>query len=403
MDTNVIRTWDGKVPSFQSPPPVAPRSFCAPQNSQAHSTAGPWRAAQQPPACQQPCRRGRRNRSSRGRGNRGRFARTGRNPPGASTWQQPRPLSNEAAGFPKPTSVSLLDTSAPEVDPTPLPSGASKRGVDLPSVGARLSSFAPAWIGAPSSVRTTVTRGFHWTWLLLPRPLRPPFFTQTRPDLLPVQDWVEKGVIYPVPNQPCFQSRIFTVPRPDCPDGRLPRIIIDLSPLNRSVCSPSFQLDNHSTLARVLIPPAHMAALDISEACTHIPIPQILHRYLTFSYANQLYFFRALPFGLNVAPYIFTKILDWPLRTLHIQGVIILAYLDDIILWHHSPDTLRQHVQLTVDRLSAMGFHLNLAKSQLLPQTSLQWLGVLWHPQTGHWQASQAIRKKRLHRLPASS
>ena len=37
--------------------------------------------------------------------------------------------------------------------------------------------------------------------------LRPPSFSQSRLDLLlPVQEWVAKGVIYPVPLQPCFQS-----------------------------------------------------------------------------------------------------------------------------------------------------------------------------------------------------
>ena len=95
-----------------------------------------------------------------------------------------------------------------------------------------------------------------------------------------------------------------------------------------------------------------------------------------------------------MAPFIFTKVLDWPLRTLRIQGINILAYLDDIVLWHPSPIILRQHVARTVERLSVMGFRVNLPKSQLEPQTSLQWLGILWHSQTGHWQASQSIRDK---------
>ena len=41
-----------------------------------------------------------------------------------------------------------------------------------------------------------------------------------------------------------------------------------------------------------------------------------------------------------------------------------------------------------------MGFQVNLQKSQLEPQTTLQSLGILWHLQTGHWQASQNIREK---------
>ena len=238
------------------------------------------------------------------------------------------------------TSPAALD---PEVAPAPPPIEVGSQAY-LSRSGARLALFAPAWVAAPPLIRTIVTRGFHWTWLGRPPRLRPPSFSQSRPDLLlPVQDWVTKGVVYPVPPQPCFQSRTFTVPRPD---GRPPRLIIDLSPLNPFIQAPQFHLDNHSTLAQVLLPPAHMAALDISEAYTHIPIRHNLHRYLAFSFQNQLYFFWALPFGLNVAPFIFTRVMDWPLRTLRIQGINIPAYLDDIVLAplpHHSPPTRDSH------------------------------------------------------------
>ena len=84
---------------------------------------------------------------------------------------------------------------------------------------------------------------------------------------------MEKGVIYPVPTQPCFQSRIFTVRRQD---GRTPRIKIDLSSLNQYVHALQFQLENHSTLPKMLVPQAYMAALDISEAYTHIPMQPAL-------------------------------------------------------------------------------------------------------------------------------
>ena len=86
----------------------------------------------------------------------------------------------------------------------------------------------------------------------------------------------------------------------------------------------------------------HGATLDISEAYTRMPIRPNLHRYLAFSYRHQLYFFQALPFGLNLAPYIFTKIMDWPLQTLRMQDVNIMAYLDDIILWQSSAETIRK-------------------------------------------------------------
>ena len=154
--------------------------------------------------------------------------------------------------------------------PAPPPVIEAGSPADPSRSGVRLTHFAPAWVAAPPSIRTIVQRGFHWTWLGRPPSLRPPSFSQSRPDLLlPVQEWVTKGVIYPVPLHLCFQSRIFTVPRPD---GRPPSLIIDLSPLNPFILAPQFHLDNHSTLAQVLLPAAHMASLDISEAYSLTPI-----------------------------------------------------------------------------------------------------------------------------------
>ena len=404
MDSPSLHTWDGKAPAFNAPPPARTRSFRDPPPLRPDRPASlPLLSVRTPPVpatLATPTTAAGPIPTPSGAGA---VTPLGAAPPSPPA---PHPALLLSANLPHtaatpgagripvasiPTAIlpAALDPGVAPASPLPVEVDSS---ADLSRSGARLTFFAPAWVAAPQSIRTIVTRGFHWTWLDRPPRLRPPSFTQSHPDLsLPVQDWVTKGVIYPVPPQPCFQSRIFTVPRPD---GRPPRIIIDLSPLNPFILAPQFRLDNHSTLAQVLLPPAHMAALDISEAYTHIPIRRNLHRYLAFSFHSQLYFFRAFPFGLNVAPFIFTKVLDWPLRTLRIQGINILAYLDDIVLWHPSPIILRQHVARTVERLSVMGFRVNLPKSQLEPQTTLQWLGILWHSQTGHWQASQSIRDK---------
>ena len=40
-----------------------------------------------------------------------------------------------------------------------------------------------------------------------------------------------------------------------------------------------------------------------------------------------------------------------------------------------------------------MGFLINISKSQIEPQ-ELTWLGILWHPLTGHWQTAPGTREK---------
>ena len=146
--------------------------------------------------------------------------------------------------------------------------------------------------------------------------------------------------------------------------------------------------------------PNFKSSLDISEAITHIPMRPNLYCYLAFSYLGQLYFFRALPFGLNVAPYIFTQVLAWPLHCLRARGISLLAYLDDIVIWHRDRDTLLAQVQQVMVFLRDMGFRLNFEKSQPYPSPSAVWLGVHWLPQTGRWHlpvaGQEAIRRTAL-------
>ena len=108
-------------------------------------------------------------------------------------------------------------------------------GADIRS-GGQLARFAAKWTGAPPLPATTVRRGFHWSWVADPLPLCLPSTTQHQPALRdPILDWVRKGVVIPVPPQPCFLSHLFAVPRPD---NRPLRLIIDLSRLNQYIFSP---------------------------------------------------------------------------------------------------------------------------------------------------------------------
>ena len=93
--------------------------------------------------------------------------------------------------------------------------------------GGQLARFAAKWTGAPRLPATTARRGFHWSWVSIPPSLCLPSTTQHQPALRdPILDWVCKGVVAPVPPQPCFLSHLFAVPHPD---NRPPRLIINLS------------------------------------------------------------------------------------------------------------------------------------------------------------------------------
>ena len=80
-----------------------------------------------------------------------------------------------------------------------------------------------------------------------------------------------------------------------------------------------------------------------------------------------------------------TQVIAWPLQCLRARGISLLAYLDDIVVWHHDRNFLLAQMQQVICFLQDMGFRLNLAKSHPYPSMSMAWLGIHWLPQSGDW------------------
>ena len=99
-----------------------------------------------------------------------------------------------------------------------------------------------------------------------------------------------------------FYSRLFVVPKPD---GTF-QPILDLSRLNKFLDPPKFKLDNLQTVFK----DAWMANLDLKDAYFHILIHPGSRKYLRFRVQGVNYQFRALPFGLSLAPYVFTQVVN---------------------------------------------------------------------------------------------
>ena len=265
----------------------------------------------------------------------------------------------------------------PAANPAPLPLPTSAR------IGTRLQSFHTEWGKILSEpLATHVRRGYHWSWKEKPPPLFLPKLSAQRPDVqLQVQNLLDLGAIYEVPVQKCFLSRIFTVPKE--PTGT--RLILDVSTLNEYISVPSLTMTNHVTLRQRLVAPAWMASLDLKDAYLHVPIRQNLHKYLALSCWGKLFFFRALPFGLAPAPWLFSMLMEAVLTHLRVEGIDILGYLDDLVLWNLCKLELGRQIQRTTHLLERLGLTVNWTKSSPSPSSSLTWLGVVWDAALGTW------------------
>ena len=196
-----------------------------------------------------------------------------------------------------------------------------------------------------------------------------------------VQRLLDLGAIYEVDPQPCFLSRIFVVPK--VPTGW--RLILDVSALNEYIVIPSFKMSNHASLRQALSPPVWLMSLDLKDAYLHVPIRQNLHKFLALSCWGKLFFFRALPFGLATAPWLFTMLMDAALNSLRKEGLNILGYIDDLVLWNSCSSELRLQTSRAMSVLGNLGLTVNLEKSCPSPVSSLAWLGIVWDGRRGTW------------------
>lgn len=267
---------------------------------------------------------------------------------------------------------------------------AKEEGSDS-QVGGRLLAFQEAWKLSSRWQKNIITNGLSWRWVSLPPPLKVPKFSPIKEKLTPfVEKFLNQGVIVKVPSQKCFQSKLFTVPKSS---GSL-RPILDLKKLNAFICTPTFKMSNHQSLREILPGQSWMAKLDIQDAYLHIPVKKGLQKFLAFTHGEDLFFFQALPFGLTSAPYIFSRMMAYPLQVLREQDIPVLTYLDDWILWESSPEQLRIAIRRTLDLLKQLGFLINWEKSELIPTQDITWLGVRWLTKTQSFCLPEQFQRK---------
>ena len=191
-----------------------------------------------------------------------------------------------------------------------------------------------------------------------------------------IDSLLSKQVIEPVSNQssPGFYSRIFLVPKKT---GKL-RPVIDLSPLNRYLVIPKFRMLTSRILARTL-PQGHWAAsLDLKDAYFHIPIRRAAQKYLRFAYQGTVYQFLALPFGISTAPYVFTRVASQLARFLQPLGIPLPQYIDDWLTHAQSSTRTGQFMQVILQLTKALGWLVNLEKSDLIPTQHFTFIGVVY-------------------------
>jgi hypothetical protein len=136
-------------------------------------------------------------------------------------------------------------------------------------------------------------------------------------------------------------------------------------------------MENLSTIKSILNKGDYMINIDLTDAYLTVPIHPNSQKFLRFLWEGKAYQFITMPFGLNVAPRVFTKLMKPVISWLRGQGVRMIIYLDDILVLAPSVHITNHHARLTIGLLESLGFLINYKKSTLIPAQRILFLGMI--------------------------
>ena len=192
---------------------------------------------------------------------------------------------------------------------------------------------------------------------------------------LEIDKLLQKGAIEQVVSlEPgSFVSRLFTVPKSNgqrCP-------VINLRQLNKHVFNQKFRMESLGNICSLLKQGGFMIKIDLQDAYMSVPVAPKSRSLLVFIFDGKIYRFKVMPFGLNSAPRIFTKLFKPILRLLRSQGMLLIIYLDDILLIAPTADLCLAQGKFLMKLLQDLGFLVNMNKSVLTPTQRIIFLGFL--------------------------
>ena len=185
---------------------------------------------------------------------------------------------------------------------------------------------------------------------------------------------IAKGAVELAPlTSPGFYSRLFIVWKTS---GSW-RPVIDLSHLIRFVDVSPFQMEAIQSVLLSVHQGDWMASIDLMEAYLQVPIPPASRHFLRFMFRDTVYQFKALCFGLSMAPQVFTRVMALVSAILHSMGIRMRRYLDDWLVQSTSRESLLGDLQTVLQLCHKLGIVVNPQKSNLVPSQVVQYLEVV--------------------------
>ena len=154
------------------------------------------------------------------------------------------------------------------------------------------------------------------------------------------------------------------------------RLIIDLSSLNKMMKVDYFQMETAASIRRAIPPGAWAVSIDFMDAYLHIPIHPASRKYLRFSLEGTIYQFRALPFKISTALFVFTNLMEIVAGHIRSLEPNIHQYFDDWLVHCLLQESLLSDLSLAWEIITSLGLIPNPLKSDLVPSQDFVYAGM---------------------------
>ena len=153
------------------------------------------------------------------------------------------------------------------------------------------------------------------------------------------------------------------------------RVVIDLRVVNSHIPAKPFKFESLALLRGALRRDDYLISCDLQAGYHHIAMHPESSVYLGFQLGGRFFRCLALPFGLNTAPRVFSKVMRAVVKYLRASGTNILPYLDDFLFWFRDAATAARAAAQIDALLAGLGLSRNLKKGEWTPTRALQHLG----------------------------
>lgn len=157
-----------------------------------------------------------------------------------------------------------------------------------------------------------------------------------------------------------YNSPLLLVPKKSCTEDKKWRLVVDFRQLNKKVVADKFPLPRIDDILDQLGRAKYFSTLDLMSGFHQIEIEEDSKKYTAFSTANGHYEFNRLPFGLNISPNSFQRMMTIALSGLPPECAFL--YIDDIIVIGCSVKHHLQNLENVFKKLQHFNLKLNLDK-----------------------------------------